>query len=165
MDRRQKCSKLISEISPNLTPLFPLKMRFFPLFFKLVHRNCLIFGTKVNLDNTYTLAILKSFGKILMNGFREKCENLPFLGIFGQKGLFWTVFGQNGRNGIFSKKRLENFVRIYNPWLQSLRKNEWKNSEKKRCGRTNERTDGRGLNSRFLRINIRRTNKLLKYRK
>ena len=41
-------------------------MRFFPLFFRLVHRNCLIFGTKVNLDNTYTLAILKLFGKFLI---------------------------------------------------------------------------------------------------
>ena len=29
----------------------------------LVHRNCLIFGTKVNLDNPYALAILKLFGK------------------------------------------------------------------------------------------------------
>ena len=33
-------------------------MRFFPLFFGLVHRNCPIFGTKVNLDNTYILAML-----------------------------------------------------------------------------------------------------------
>ena len=41
-------------------------MRFFPLFFRLVHQNCLIFGTKVNLDNTYTLAILKLFGKFLI---------------------------------------------------------------------------------------------------
>ena len=36
-----------------------LKMRFFQLFFRLVHWNCLIFGTKVNLGNTYTLQLLK----------------------------------------------------------------------------------------------------------
>ena len=42
-----------------------LKMRFSPLFCRLVHRNCQIFGTKVNLGNTYTLAILKLFEKIL----------------------------------------------------------------------------------------------------
>ena len=32
-------------------------MRFFPLFFRFVHRNCPIFGTKVNIDNTYLLEI------------------------------------------------------------------------------------------------------------
>ena len=26
----------------------------------------------------------------------KKCEKLQFLGIFGQKGQFWTDFGQNG---------------------------------------------------------------------
>ena len=41
-------------------------MRLFPLFFRLVHRNCLIFGTKVNLGNTYTLEILKFFGRFLV---------------------------------------------------------------------------------------------------
>ena len=34
-----------------------------------------------------------------MNGFREKCEKPPFLGILGPKGQFWTVFGKNGQNG------------------------------------------------------------------
>ena len=43
-----------------------LKNEVFPLSFRLVQRSCLIFGTKVNLDNTYTLEILKSFGKILI---------------------------------------------------------------------------------------------------
>ena len=28
----------------------------------------------------------------------------PFLGILGQNDQFWTVFGQNGRNGNFSQK-------------------------------------------------------------
>ena len=41
-------------------------MRFFSLLFRLVHRNCLIFRAKVNLDNTYTLAIWKLFGKFLI---------------------------------------------------------------------------------------------------
>ena len=49
-------------------------MRFFPLFFTLVHRNCLVFGTIVNLDNTYTMAILKLFGRILIpsNPFKNQ---------------------------------------------------------------------------------------------
>ena len=34
--------------------------------FRLVHRNCLIFGTKVNVGNTYTFVILKWFGIILI---------------------------------------------------------------------------------------------------
>ena len=38
--------------------------------------------------------------QILMNGQqKKKNEKPPFLGIFGQKGPFWTVFGQNGQNG------------------------------------------------------------------
>ena len=41
-------------------------MRFSQLFFRFVYRNCLIFGTKVNLDNTYPLEILKLFGKFLI---------------------------------------------------------------------------------------------------
>ena len=41
-------------------------MRFFQLFFCLVHRNCLIFGTKVNLGNTYTLQVLKVFDQFLI---------------------------------------------------------------------------------------------------
>ena len=40
-------------------------MRFSPHFLKLVHPDCLIFGTKVNLDHIYTLAIMKLFGKKL----------------------------------------------------------------------------------------------------
>ena len=96
-----------------------------------MHRNCLIFGTKVNLDNIYTLTSMKLFGqfltkmgktgiffnkafgtffsllKALINckvsevsneGIPKKCEKPPFLGILGQNGQFWTVFGQNGQN-------------------------------------------------------------------
>ena len=43
-----------------------------------------------------------------MNGFREKCEKRPFLGILGQNGKFWKVFGQNGETGFF-KIELGNF--------------------------------------------------------
>ena len=57
-----------------------------------------------------------------MKGFREKCKKPPFLGIMGQIGQFWTVFGQNGRNGIyFSKKSLEHFFTLTSPKLQSFR--------------------------------------------
>ena len=38
----------------------------FQLFSRLKHWNCLIFGTKVNLDNTYTLEMFKLFGKFLI---------------------------------------------------------------------------------------------------
>ena len=51
-------------------------MRFFPLFFRLVHRNCLIFGTKVNIDNPYTLEILKLFGTFLMR--KKSCVWHPW---------------------------------------------------------------------------------------
>ena len=30
---------------------------------------------------------------------------------------FWTFFGKNGQNGIFSKKRLEYYFRAFNPQL------------------------------------------------
>ena len=41
--------------------------------------------------------------------FPKKCEKPQFLGILGQNGQFWTVFGQNEKNENFSKKRLERF--------------------------------------------------------
>ena len=47
---------LIKPLIP-LIPLNPLKNQVFPLFFRLVHQNCPIFGTNVNLDNTYLLAM------------------------------------------------------------------------------------------------------------
>ena len=43
-----------------------------------------------------------------MKGFREKWEKPPFLGILGQNGQFWTVFGQNGQNGNFYQKSVWN---------------------------------------------------------
>ena len=51
-----------------------------------------------------------------MNGFREKCEKPHFLGIFGQKGQFWTVFGQNGQNGENYQKSAWN---IFSAFLSS----------------------------------------------
>ena len=50
-------------------------MRFFPLFFRLVHQKCLSFGTKVNLDNTYTLAIFKLLVRRML--IRENLEFSP----------------------------------------------------------------------------------------
>ena len=47
-----------------------------------------------------------------MKEFREKCEKPPFLGIVGQNGQFWTVFGQNGQNGIFVKKSFGTFFSL-----------------------------------------------------
>ena len=97
-----------------------------------------------------------------MKGFREKCKNPPFLGILAKNGPFWTVFGQNGRNMIFFKKEFGTFF----PPLQALtnckvseKSNERISRYFRTDGRTNGRTDEQELNSRFLRINIRRTNK------
>ena len=45
----------------------------------------------------------------------KKMRKPPFLGILGQNGQFWTVFGQNGQNGIFSKKGLEHFFAVKSP--------------------------------------------------
>ena len=61
-------------------------MRFFSLLFRLVHRNCLIFGTKVNLDNTYTLEIFKLFYKFLIP------SNLPLILLKGLKTRFFPLF-------------------------------------------------------------------------
>ena len=41
----------------------PLQRR---LVFRLVHQNCLIFGTNFNLGNTYTLEILKFFEQFVI---------------------------------------------------------------------------------------------------
>ena len=45
-------------------------------------------------------------------------QKTSIFGHLGQKGPFWTVFGQNGQNGEnFQKKRLEHFYRAYKPYL------------------------------------------------
>ena len=43
-----------------------------------------------------------------MNGLRKNAKT-SFLGILGQNGQFWIVFGQNGQNGNFFKKGLGTF--------------------------------------------------------
>ena len=91
-----------------------------------------------------------------MKGFREKCKKPPFLGILVKNDQFWTFFGQNGRNGFFFKKALGTFF----PPLQALTAKFQKkvmNGFRDISGRTNGQMNERGLNSRFLRINIRRT--------
>ena len=82
-------------------------------------------------------------------------------GHFGQKwpilDSFWTVFGKMGETGFFQKKSLGTFF----PPLQALtncRVSEKSNERISRYFRTNRRTNGRELNSRFLRIKIRRNN-------
>ena len=45
----------------------------------------------------------------------RKMRKPPFVGIWGQNGQFWTVFGQNGQNRIFSKKRIVHFSRLQAP--------------------------------------------------
>ena len=78
-------------------------MRFFSLFFKLVNRNCLIFGTKVTLDKSYALEILKLFGKVLIalnplknhkfgHFGRQKFLQKSEKNYFGQKNQLFTVF-------------------------------------------------------------------------
>ena len=81
-----------------------------------------------------------------MNGLREKCEKPPFFGILGQEGQFWTVLGQNGRNGIFFKKALGTFLSR----LQALtnckvseKSNEGIPRKRVAHGQTDKRTNGR----------------------
>ena len=79
-----------------------------------------------------------------MNGLRKKCEKPPLFGILGQNGQFWTVFGQNGQNGIFFQKsawkiffaltspnKLQNFRKSNERFLRNCvtdkRTNEWTN--------------------------------------
>ena len=41
-----------------------------------------------------------------MRGSGKKCKKTSIFGYLGQKGPFWTVFGQNGQNGEnFPKKK------------------------------------------------------------
>ena len=81
-----------------------------------------------------------------MNGLRKKCEKPPFLGILGQKGQFWTVFGQNGQNSEYDQKALGTFFLTFLS-LANCKVSEKSNERFSRnCvtnGRTDERTDGR----------------------
>ena len=69
-------------------------------------------NAKASFFRVQRLGLVKKNEQILMNGLRKKCEKPPFLGILVQNGQFWTVFGQNMQNRIFSKKRLEHFFRL-----------------------------------------------------
>ena len=75
-----------------------------------------------------------------MKGFREKCEKPPFLGILGQKGQFWTVFGQNGQNGNFFKKALGTFLSRLQA-LTNCKVSEKSNERFSRKSGTDGRTD------------------------
>ena len=46
-------------------------------------------------------------------GIARKCKKPPLLGILVQNGQFWTVFGQNGRNGIFFQKSAWNIFSAF----------------------------------------------------
>ena len=49
-------------------------------------------------------------------GTPRKMRKLPFLGILGQNGQFWTVFAQNGQNGNFFQKSAWNiFLALTSP--------------------------------------------------
>ena len=79
-----------------------------------------------------------------MKGFREKCEKPPFLGILGQNAQFWTVFGQNGRNGNFFKKALGTFfshLQALTNCKVSEKSNERFSSNSVTDGRTDAHTD------------------------
>ena len=53
--------------------------------------------------------------QIIKNRLWKKHEKSPFLAILGQNGQFWTVFGQNGQNGIFQKSAWNIFVALTSP--------------------------------------------------
>ena len=86
-----------------------------------------IFGQNGQNGNFFKKAIGTFFSllKALINckvseksneGFPKKCEKPPFLGILGQNGQFWTVFGQNGQNGNFFQKSAWNiFLALTRP--------------------------------------------------
>ena len=57
--------------------------RLVQLFFRLVHWNCLIFGTKVNLGNTYTLQVLNVFDQFLIpSNPPKKAKKMTFSRFF-----------------------------------------------------------------------------------
>ena len=81
-----------------------------------------------------------------MKGFQEKCEKPPFLGILGQNAPFWTVFGQNGRNGNFFQKSAWKFfshLQAQTNCKVSEKSNERFSSNSVTYARTHGRTHGR----------------------
>ena len=81
-----------------------------------------------------------------MRSFRKNAKN-PILGVLGQKGRFWTIFGQKGAIFEFSEKKRKNvtFLLIFF-FIFQYKKSE--NSNSRIFGkmgtnvRTNERTYG-----------------------
>ena len=73
----------------------------------------------------------------------------PFLGILGQNGQFWTVFGKNGQNGNFFKKALGKFfsrLQALTNCKVSEKRNERFSSNSVTDARTYGRTHGRDVN-------------------
>ena len=80
-----------------------------------------------------------------MRGSRKKCEKSPFLVILGQNGQFWTVFGQNGKNGNFFQKSAWNISeqfqkKVMNGFRETALRTDERTDERTN-ERTNERTD------------------------
>ena len=73
-----------------------------------------------------------------MRGSRKKCEKPPFFVTLGQKGPFWTVFGQNGKTVKIIKKALGTFF----SHLQALTKCKVSEKSNERFPRKSV-TDGR----------------------
>ena len=88
----------ISDFKEKMTQIWP-KRDIFEFFHKMIKHNF------------FRLQRLGLVQKIENSNERiaKKCEKLPFLGILGQNGQFWTVFGQNGQNGNFLQKALGKF--------------------------------------------------------
>ena len=56
------------------------------------------------------LSFLQKIRKFQRAVFEKMLKTPPFLGVLGQKGLFWTIFGQKGAIFEFSvKKRKRHF--------------------------------------------------------
>ena len=75
----------------------------------------------------------------------KKCEKPSFLGILGQKGQFWKVFGQNEQNREFKKIAIGTFLSRLQVHLtvKFQKSNERILRYPVTDGRRNERTDGR----------------------
>ena len=65
-----------------------------------------------NMNVTCLKSVSKTPTFRFLQGFPALKETVAHIQANGQ---FWTVFGQNGRNRIFFKKRLEHFFRLYKP--------------------------------------------------
>ena len=80
-----------------------------------------------------------------MRGSRKKCEKPPFFVTLGQKGPFWTVFGQNGQNGQngenYQKSAWNIFPNFLNPHIKFQKK--VMNGFREKASRTDGRTNGR----------------------